>query len=96
MELDLKKIEEKYSKKKPTFSLFELLKCIALIFIGCIMFAGMPHWCLTLSRNLNNQVNIVALALKSFLGKNIFLALYSSITGRLVTAEQLADCLKIL
>lgn len=42
MELDLKKIEEKYSKKKPTFSLFELLKCIALIFIGCIMFAGMP------------------------------------------------------
>ncbi len=42
MEIDLKKLEEKYSKNKPTFSLKELLLCIALVVAGCVVFLAMP------------------------------------------------------
>lgn len=38
----LKELEEKYSKNKPTFSYLELLKCIALVVGGCVLFAFMP------------------------------------------------------
>ena len=42
MDPELKELEEKYSKNKPTFSLIELSKCIALIIAGCVIFAVMP------------------------------------------------------
>jgi hypothetical protein len=41
-EIDLKKLEEKYSKNKPTFSPLELVICIALVMIGCVLFCAMP------------------------------------------------------
>ena len=42
MGIDLKELEEKYSKNKPTFSPKELLICIALIVGGCVIFSFMP------------------------------------------------------
>ena len=42
MEPDLKELEEKYSKNKPTFSLTELAICMALIAVGCVVFLFMP------------------------------------------------------
>ncbi|MBO5620560.1 MAG: hypothetical protein J5959_02910, partial [Butyrivibrio sp.] len=42
MGIDLKELEEKYSKNKPKFSFTELIKCLALILAGCALFIFMP------------------------------------------------------
>ena len=68
MEFDLKKLEEKYSKNRPTFSFIELIKCIALIVLGCIVFSFMPEemgilgWILFVIGSFLNIVGIFRLA----------------------------------
>ncbi len=42
MDEELKKLEEEFSDNRPTFSLTELLKCMALIVAGCVIFVIMP------------------------------------------------------
>ena len=64
----LKKLEEKYSKNKPTFSLFELVICIALIMIGCVLLFSMPDnmgilgWTLFFIGTFLNIVGVFRLA----------------------------------
>ncbi|WP_408072498.1 hypothetical protein [Butyrivibrio sp. JL13D10] len=82
MEIDLKKLEEKYSKNKPTFSPLELVICIALIMIGCVLFCAMPDemgiwgWILFVAGTFLNVVGVFRLAAmvpeaKSDFGKKI-------------------------
>lgn len=68
MEPDLKELEEKYSKNKPTFSLLELVKCVALIIAGCAVLSFMPEemkilgWVLFAVGTFLNVVGIFRLA----------------------------------
>ncbi len=68
MGIDLKQLEEKYSKNKPKFSLAELALCIALILIGCALFCMMPDemgilgWILFVVGTFLNVVGIFRLA----------------------------------
>ncbi|WP_026658691.1 hypothetical protein [Butyrivibrio sp. AC2005] len=68
MEIDLKKLEEKYSKNKPTFSLLELVICIALVMIGCVLFCAMPDemgiwgWILFVAGTFLNVVGVFRFA----------------------------------
>ncbi len=82
MGIDLKKLEEKYSKNKPTFSLLELVICSALVMIGCALFYAMPDemgiwgWILFVVGTFLNVVGIFRLAamvpeVKSDLGNKI-------------------------
>lgn len=82
MMIDLKKLEEKYSKNKPKFSLLELVKCIAVIAVGCALFYAMPDnmgfggWILFVIGSILNIVGIFRLAamvpeVKSDLGSKI-------------------------
>ena len=94
MGIDLKKIEKKYSKNKPTFSLSELLICIALIMIGCALFFVMPDemgilgWILFVAGTFLNVVGVFRLAamvpeVKSELGSKI-VALVSLLVSALI------------
>lgn len=82
MEIDLKKLEEKYSKNKPTFSPLELVICIALVMIGCVLFCAMPDemgiwgWILFVAGTFLNVVGVFRFAAmvpeaKSDFGKKI-------------------------
>ena len=68
MEIDLKKLEEKYSRNKPTFSLLELIMCSALVVIGCALLYAMPDemgiwgWILFAVGTFLNVVGIFRLA----------------------------------
>ncbi len=68
MDSDLKKLEEKYSKDKPTFSLIELVKCSALVVVGCFLLFAMPDemgiigWILFAIGTFLNVVGIFRLA----------------------------------
>ena len=66
--MDLKELEEKYSKDKPTFSLLELVICSALVVAGCAIFSFMPDemgiwgWVLFAVGTLLNVIGIFRLA----------------------------------
>ena len=68
MGIDLKKIEEKYSKNKPTFSLLELIMCSALVMLGCALLYAIPNemgiwgWILFVVGTFLNIVGIFRLA----------------------------------
>ena len=66
--MDLKELEEKFSKDKPTFSLLELVICSALVVAGCAIFSFMPDemgiwgWVLFAVGTLLNVIGIFRLA----------------------------------
>ncbi len=68
MDEELKKLEEKYTKNRPTFSLIELIICTALIVAGCVVFSFIPDemgilgWVLFAVGTLLNIIGIFRLA----------------------------------